>query len=761
MSLWTRLAHLLLDHPRPFVAVIVIVTVVLGYWTHQVKIDHTAGNFASQESQAMEDFRRAGEVFGKSETILYVVFHGVDPYEPAFLSELATLSEEVASEAGVEHVLSLANAPYLSRSGAGLIPDTLVHPGLEAEEIRARIGDQPFFTGLLVGAEGRATAMLVKVDEAFNSTRERIGLVDRIEAAAQQMPGEVALAGFPYLRTQYTKRVSAESPLFTLLALFISLIFLFLTFRAWRAVLLPTAIVLLGIVWTFGLMTLFGQPVNIVTAILPALIVIIGMANAIHLTTKFFDQFALYRDRRRALVQTIHTVGLATFLTGLTTAVGFAVLALSGSDLLIGFGIFAAVGIMFLYFLSVTLIPIAYLKMPPPSLSSSAPAVHDRYSDFFDRLGGFTRRRSLGIIAGSTVVVALAILGAARISTDIYVFSDFQEKDPVRLNLAVFEEHFGGILPLEVVISSKTPGQFRSLANLRRIEALEDDLAALKPVGTSLSAAGLVKMANQAFFGGHPATYRLPSSYELPFLQTALDGLLEMEDDEATRNLPLFVDSTYSITRIFAGVSDIGTTRMNQVVDTVMSRATAMFPADRYDVIVTGSAVMSTRSGESLVRNLIVSLGVALLVISVLMAILFRSARLTLISLIPNMIPLLLVGGTMGLVGIALKPSTALIFSLAFGIAVDDTIHFLAKFRLLQNSALSKDEVIRKTLRETGKAIFFTSLVLMSGFLVFTLSGFGGTVSMGALTAFTLGVALVTNLLLLPALLYRYGPEMG
>lgn len=759
MSLWSRLAHRLLDHPYPFLAVLVVLTGVLGFAMTGLQIDHKAGNFAASDSEAMQAFQRVGAVFGKSETVLYLVFDGADPYDPAFLSQLDALGRRIAGYEGVETVLSLANVPFLVRDGNRLAPRPLFDPALAADSLRARIEGQPFLRGLLLSADGTTTLAMVRIAPAFNDSPARLDLVERIAAEAQALPGRVALAGFPYLRTQYARRVTAEAPRFTVMALLISLLFLFLTFRAWRAVLLPTVIVLLGIVWTFGLIALFDHRINIVTAVLPALLVIIGMANAIHLTTKFYDLYDQYQSRRKAIEQTIRTVGVATLLTALTTAIGFGVLVISGSRLLAAFGLFAGAGIMVLYALSMILIPYAYLRLRPPSQETAALATHDAFAAFFEQKATLTQRHSGLIVAAAALLFAVGLFGAARISSDIYVFSDFYPDDPLRQDLAVFETHFGGVLPMEVVLTAETPGRFRSLAALRHLESLQHTAAAYPHVGTTLSAVTLVKLANQAYFGGHPATYRLPAGYELPFLQNALKGLLGGSGEHGLgRNLPVFMDSTFTTARLFMGVEDIGTTAMNDLADSVRAQAQRLFPAAQYDVVVTGTAVTSTRSGESLVRNLLVSLAVALLVISGLMALLFRSARLTLISLIPNVIPLLLVGGAMGFAGVALKPSTALIFSLAFGIAVDDTIHFLSKYRFLRGAGRSRDAAVRQTLRETGKAILFTSLVLMAGFLVFTGSSFGGTVNMGALTALTLGAALLANLVLLPALLYRYAP---
>lgn len=760
MSQWSRIAHWIMDHGRSIVLVTVGVTLFLGYWSWQVHTDHTAGRFISKDSKAAQDFQKASELFGQSQTLLYLVFDGANPYDPGFLNELDALTQQVAQYDGVESTLSLTNVPSLIREAKTIVPTPLYTPGLTETAYQEAFQSQPFLRGLLLSEDGTTGAMIVKLYSAFNDSADRIDLIKAIEAQVQPFPGHVALAGFPYLRTKYAERVSGEAPLFTLLALLVALLFLYLTFRAWRPVFLPTLIVGLGITWALGIMGLLGYSLNIVTALLPALLVIIGMANAVHLCTKFYDQYQKLQDRRAALDATIRTVGLATFLTCFTTAIGFGVLMLSGSRLLSMFGQIAAIGIMLLYVLSITLIPLAFMVSRPPKLNGAALTTRTGFTQTFANLSNITRRHTGFVLSGAAVIVLIGIVGITQIPSDIFVFSDFYEEDPLRQDLAVVEKHFGGVVPMELVIEAKKPQQFRSLGALRRLERLQHSLKEIDPIGRAMAATDLVKLANQAYFGGNPKTYRLPSNYELPFLQSAFKDFLNQDQgSDLTRNLPPFIDSTFSITRINLGVLDLGTTQMNILADTVRARAASIFPADQYEVFTTGTAILTTRSGENLVQNLLLSLAVALLLISVLMAVLFRSTRLMLISLVPNVIPLLLVGGAMGYAGIPLKPSTALTFSVAFGIAVDSTIHFLAKYRLLRDAGLTLTTAIETTLQETGKAILFTGFILMGGFLVFTLSSFGGTVSMGALTALTLGAATASNLILLPALLYRFGPD--
>lgn len=756
--MWSRLADAVLDYPHLTLPFLLLVTLWLGYWSFQVETDHSPGHFLAADSKEMQDFLRASTVFGEGQTILYVVFDSTDVLAAPFLARLDTLTQRVARLQGVENVLSLANVPTVRRDSTRLVAQPLYQAGLADDTLRARVTRQPFLQGLLLSRDRSATAMLVNINAQFNTTAGRVALVDSVEALAGTLPGAVALAGIPYLRTQYGKRVTGEAPFFATLALLISLAFLYLTYRSSRAVLLPLLNVALGIVWTIGLIAFFKHKLNIVTAVLPALMVIIGVENVIHFTTKFYDQYRLFQNRRKSIAYTIKTVGLASLMTSLTTAVGFGSMVFSGSRLLSVFGVFAAIGILLLYLISLTLIPALLLKLPPPSDYSLKLATHNVFTRFFDRLADFTHRRSGMILVGTGVLVGVALLGMTRLSSDIRIFSDFNPEDPLRQHLQTFERHFGGVLPMDVVIEARQEGRLRGLDALRRVDRLQQQLDTLPGVGETFSAANLAKLATQAYFGGHPRAYRLPSNIEMPFLQTAL-GALGDQRASLTQNLPRFVDSTFTRTRIHLGIADLGTRGTNALVDTILVRAQKLFPEDRYEVFVTGSAILNTRSGENLVRNLFANLGLALFVIALLMAWTFRTARLTVISMVPNLVPLLMIGGVVGFAGIILKPSIALVFPMAVGITVDNTTHFMARYRLLRNHGLSREEGIRATLQETGKAIMFSSFVLISGFLIFTLSSFGGTKHMGGLTALTFVVALVSNTVLLPALLYRFGPE--
>ncbi len=747
--MWNRIANILFDYRWVVLSLTVIFTVFFGYWSFQVKTDQKGGGFISEESPEYKAFVSAGKKFGFSQGFIYAVIPFVDSLSNDYLDGLKEMSAEMEAEDGIEYVLSLANPPRLEREGSALVS---AGPS-SANEIREQLKKEPLLSKLLLSRDGKATLFALKLENDIMASGSRVSLVNQFtEVLESKFPGSY-MVGYPFLRTQYTNRIKAETPLFTVLAILISIVLLYLMFRSIRAVILTTIVVICGLIWTFGLLGVSHQDLSIVTAMLPPLIVVIGMATAIHIASKYYTLFEQMGDKRAALVATIETTGYATFLTSLTTVVGFGVLIFSGSTQLTIFGKYASAGVAMVYILTMGIMPITYFLSRKPSIKTLQFTHGDRLIGFFDALFGIVSKRAGRIILAFMGLAVIGVVGITKVSSDVKVFSDFKDDDQVNINVQKFEKSFGGVLPMDVVIESKRPGQFRSNRNLNLVSTLDQKLSELEEVERSLSIADVSKAATQAFLGGHESQYRMPSGRELPFL---LRSLRSQNGENGLANIPGLVDSTYSSVRISLGVPDLGTSKMTALVSRVDSLASEVFNSDQFKVIVTGNAVTSTLMGKGLLINLLYSLFLALIAISVVMAFLFKSVKLVLLSIIPNVIPLLFVAGAMGYFDVGLRLSTMLIFPLAFGIAVDDSIHFLAKYRILRKAGKSTEVAVHQTLRETGKAIFYTSVVLSVGFSIFVFSGFGGNAILGGMTALTLIIALVTNLLLLPALMIHF-----
>jgi predicted RND superfamily exporter protein len=299
------------------------------------------------------------------------------------------------------------------------------------------------------------------------------------------------------------------------------------------------------------------------------------------------------------------------------------------------------------------------------------------------------------------------------------------------------------------MIDTKRKKGVMKLSTLKRMNEIEAFIEETPELSKPISVVSLVKYSKQAYYNGNPKYYQLPTSQESSFILSYAKNSTSKVD-----LLNNFVDSTGQYARITTFMKDVGTDKMQRIEENLLEKIHKVFPKERYNAVVTGKALVFQKGTKYLVKNLAISLSLAILLISLFMAYMFRSTRMIIVSLIPNLIPLLITAGLMGYIGVPIKPSTILVFSIAFGISVDDTIHFLAKYRQeLQANKWKIKPSVYGALRETGVSMFYTSIVLFFGFSVFTISSYGGTVALGALVSATLLFAMLSNLLLLPSLL--------
>ena len=386
------------------------------------------------------------------------------------------------------------------------------------------------------------------------------------------------------------------------------------------------------------------------------------------------------------------------------------------------------------------------------------PYPKDRHLEHFNRrwVGGFVnwiermvKEHNIAIYFTSVAVLAISIIGIFQIRISGSLIEDMPKDTEFFKDIRFFEQEFSGIMPLEFMIDTKRKKGVMKLSTLKRMEELEEVIEETHELSRPISVVSLVKYSKQAYYNGNPDYYQLPTSQENSFI------LSYAKNSSTEANLlQNFVDSTGQYARITTFMKDIGTDKMERIEENLQTKINKVFPPDRYSVIMTGKALVFQKGTKYLVKNLAISLSLAIFLIALFMAYMFRSFKMILVSLIPNILPLLITAGLMGYLGVPIKPSTILVFSIAFGISVDDTIHFLAKYRQeLQANHWKIKKSVYAALRETGVSMFYTSIVLFFGFSVFIISSFGGTVALGALVSMTLLFAMLSNLLLLPSLL--------
>jgi predicted RND superfamily exporter protein len=526
--------------------------------------------------------------------------------------------------------------------------------------------------------------------------------------------------------------------------------------------LLSLAVVVIGVIWSFGSIVLLGYKISFLIALIPPLIVVIGIPNCIYFLNKFHTAYAETGEKKSSLILMIDKMGVVTFFCNLAAAIGFAVFALTQSQVLKEFGIVAGINIMILFFISLALIPAVLSFLPSPKSRHVKYLQNPRLNRWLDRLERWSlnHRQLIYIITGIIVVVSVA--GILRLKSLGFIVDDLPKTDKIYTDLRFFEKNFKGVMPLEIIVDTKEKrGVIRNLSNLQKIDSLSQFVKTIPGIGRPLSITEGLKFAKQSFFDGDSNSYSLPTEFDLPALSQYLNTRGDSSSNNSfTKLLSTFMDSARQQARISINMADVGSNRLPMILDSISQRVVQLFPKEKYHVQLTGTSVTFLEGSRYIINGLKDSILWAFVLIACCMLYLFRSLRILACSLIPNIIPLLITAGIMGWMDIPLKPSTVLVFSVALGIAIDVTIRFLINYKQeLPHYNYDMKQTVIETIHSTGISIIYTSLVLIAGFIIFCFSGFDGTKALGWLTSLTLVTATLTNLVLLPALLISFVKE--
>jgi predicted RND superfamily exporter protein len=612
----------------------------------------------------------------------------------------------------------------------------------------------PFYNGLVYSPNKQSIRTAIYMDKSIiNTSVRRDFIIDDLVPIINKFEKDTGIrvytSGMPYIRTLNSQNIIDEIGLFVGAALLVTSLLFFFFFRSFRATIIAMFTVIIGVMWAFGVLGLLEYEITVLTALIPPLIIVIGIPNCIFLINKYQQEIKLHGNKAKSLQRVITKVGNATLMTNLTTASGFATFILTNSVLLKEFGVVASINIITIFLLSLFIIPIIYSYLPPPKEKHLKHLGKNWIIQFVNWTEHMVKNHRIAIYIISVSVLCISIIGINNIGISGSIIEDMPKKTEFFKDIKFFEKEFEGIMPLEILIDTKRKKGVLSLASLKRMDKLQAYINEVPELSKPLSVVELVKFSKQAYYNNNPEYYQLPNSQERTFLLSYANS-----GTESSHFLENYVDSTGQFARITTFMKDTETERFDRIEEDLKSEIKKIFPKERYNVILTGKALVFQKGTKYLVNNLIVSLSLAIFLIALFMAWMFRSFKMILVSLIPNLLPLIITAGLMGFIGVPIKPSTILVFSIAFGISVDDTIHFLAKYR---QELIANKWKIRKSvyaaLRETGVSMLYTSIVLFFGFSVFAISSFGGTVALGILVSITLLFAMLSNLLLLPSLL--------
>lgn len=740
-----------------------IVTAFMAYQAQFVKWSFDLANIVPDSDPEMIYFKDFKKTFGEDGNILAIGVKDSSVYETQNFRRLTYLTNELEKLDGVNNVLSLTNLQKLVKDKEAkrfrLEPIFEETPDSQEtlDSLLAEAMDLKFYSGQLINVENGANMVLVSISkEILNSKIRNVVISDILflcDAYEKETGIDLHYAGLPYVRYTTTVKVKRELNFFLFLSVMVTGLILFLFFRSWQAVVFPLIIIGVIVIWVMGTLAMLDFRITLLTGLIPPIIVVIGIPNSVYMLNKYHREYSIHGDQTRALGRIIRKIGIVTLITNFTTAVGFLVLAFTDIVILKEFGIVAGINILATFVVSLIMIPVVFSYLAPPSkkhLKHLEFMPLDKVLTVFDLL---VHRHKYQIFFWSIVIAIVSIYGISKIEAVSYMVDDLPEDSPVKQDLYFFEDNFSGVMPLEIIVDTGTKKGVQNLKYLRKVDEFEQFLDSLDHISQPISVVSFIKATRQAFYNNNPFYYSLPNNRDKAFI---LRYLSEETDESGIAGG--FVDSDGRKIRVSLKIADIGSKKMDALVNNVIKpKIEEIFGGTKLDVSITGTTLLFIKGNKFLIENLLTSMVIAFIIIAIIMAALFGNFKMIVISLIPNMIPLLITGGMMGFAGIPLKPSTALIFSIAFGISVDDSIHFLAKYRqeLFANNFFVP-VAVSKSLRETGASMIYTSIILFFGFVIFAASEFGGTVALGFLTSTTLLMAMFTNLILLPALLLRF-----
>ncbi|HEY0976101.1 MAG TPA: MMPL family transporter [Flavobacteriales bacterium] len=763
--MWEWLASRVLRNRIAILVGVAIVTVFMAWQATKVQMNYKHGGLLPKIDSAYVDYERFLSTFSEDGNVIVVGTKGSELYTPEHFAAWSQLGKDLRGTTGIDSVFSEASLFDLVRNDSlkrfDLVPMVRELPTtqVEMDSLKARIHAMPFYSGLLFNDSANASLMMVFVDPMLFNTEARVDVVKALEVRIERFRAETGIethvSGLPWIRVKNTLLVKGEMPLFMAASMLVCALLLLLFFRSWRVMAICMGVVAVSVIWVFGCMAMLGYGITVLQAVIGPLIIVTGVPNCVFLINAYHYEYVAHRNKIKSLQRVISRIGAAAFMTNATTAVGFTTFCVTYSSALQEFGWTATIGIMVLWALSMLLIPILFSFMPPPKprhLSHLERRWLDRAVEWIVRT---SQNRRPVIYMVTAVVTVLSCVGMVRMKDLSRLVDDLPADDPVITDLQFFEATFKGVMPLEVVIDTKQRGGVFKDATLRRIEKLEDTLGTYREFSRPLSIVDAVKFTKQAFYGGDPAKYELLKGAEKTFIAPYLENLANTRSGSTSASMGRsFLDSTRSTTRLTVQMADVGTVKMDSLLTKLRTQTDSIFDPAKYKVTFTGTCVVFLKGSSYLVSNLITSLFWAIVIIVALMALLFNSIRVLIVALIPNLIPLIVTAGIMGFLNIPIKPSTMLVFGIALGIAVDNAIHLLARYRIeLKLTGGDLKLSVDRAVREVSVGIIYTSVVLLAGFALFGFSHFGGIKALGILTTITLLVAMLTNLLVLPALI--------
>ncbi len=771
-KIWHNLSLTILKNRIYFLVGVALMTLFMIFMAFKVQVSSELPKILPKTDSRFQLYESFKKRFGEDGSVMVLGVETDKMFQLSFFQQWQDLSKEIKAVAGIKDVVYAGNVQQVVRNDSAKRFDTkplIAHRAVsqsEVDTVKSHLDRLPFYEGFILNEAGNVHLMLITFDQKAINDKSRVAAVKQIKEITKRFEEaqktDLHISGMPFIRTEMTGQITTELGIFVTLALLVTMLILLVFFRSLKVMFLALIVVIIGIVSSLGILGLLAFKITIVSGMIPSLVVVIGVPNTIFIINKYYEEYALHRDKMLALQITIEKIGQTLFLANLTTSIGFGVFAFTGSSFLSDFGIVASLNIMLTFFVSLIVIPLVFSYLDAPSEKHTDRLESGRIIRFLEKVDYWVNHHRSVIYSIITVMVVVSIYGMTLIKSVGYIVDDLADDNPILTDLKFVEKNFKGVMPFEVAIDAYEPKRATNPELLTKIKRMEKEFAKYPEFTKPVSVVTAVKFAYQAYRGGDPKYFVLPGIDQLSKLQEYSQTV--KGKGSFTKG---FIDSTQRYTRVSFQIADCGTVRTNQIINELQPKVDSIFNYDAennvffksgdkrgYDAEITGNSVIYAWQNDYLQNNLIESTLEAIVLICLIMALLFRSWKMVIISTLPSLIPLLMTAGLMGFFGIHLKYSTILIFSIAFGISSDGTIYFLTRYKdELLNKNRSVKEAISETILNTGVSMFYTAIILFTGFFIFTASSFKGTQSLGILVSITLLMAMICNLILLPAFL--------
>ena len=771
--MWKTIARYILRNRIIIIIVLACITVFMGWHASKVRIQYELPKLLPDKdstSIAYDDFIKR---FGKDGAVMVIGIEDSNFYQLKKINDWYDLTYKIKTVKGIQEVVSVARLNNLTKNDSlhkfefNPILNQKPKTQEETDSIKNVIENLPFYEGLLYDKKSGTQIMAITFNAKELDSKDRLAIVDTIRnhvndflAKHSELKTKVHFSGLPYIRTEIARTILHEMLLFMGLALLVTTIVLFLFFRSILPVLFSILVVCVGVIWSLGCIHLFGYQITSISGLIPPLLIIIGIPNCILLLNKYHIEFSRHKSQGLALARMIEKIGISLFLANVTTSIGFAVFCFAKSKILFEFGLVASLNVMATYIISMHLIPVIFSFLPPPHEKHTKHLSRKFLTKVLKTIDYWVHNHRRIIYTAVTIIVLISIYGITKIKVLGYVVDDLPEKHPIYKDMKFFQEKLGGVLPFEIVVDGKQEGIALKDRTLRKLNKLQKLLSQYDEFTRPVSIVEAIKFSNQAINEGKKKFYILPGSLDLAKIADYSSSAKEKQD-----RFRAVLDSTKRYTRVSVQMADIGSIKMKALVKELRPRIDSVFNFDydenkwaadslRFNVATTGTSVMFMEGNGFLVQNLLESVLLAIVLIALVLYTLFMSPRMISVSVIPSLVPLIITAGLMGFFDIHLKPSTILIFSIAFGIASDGTLYFLTKYRQeYKHFPNNISKCVSLTIKETGVSMIYTAVILSCGFGIFTASSFGGTAALGLLISITLFMAYCSNLILLPCFL--------